>query len=70
MPDTPPEEAAPDAAEQRPDGAPRNDSGQLPEGAPQERYGIIDLARLRKADGRQLILYSHRDRPAEDGEQA
>ena len=53
------------------DGAAQQDhDGQLPEGAPQERYGILDFARLRKADGRQLILYNHHDRAAEDGEQA
>ncbi|HLB20771.1 MAG TPA: hypothetical protein VK605_01570 [Solirubrobacteraceae bacterium] len=31
----------------------------VPEPAPQERYGLIALARVRKDDGRSLILYSH-----------
>jgi len=29
------------------------------EGAPRERYGPLALARLRKDDGRQLLLFSH-----------
>jgi len=28
-------------------------------GAQEERYGILTLARMRKDDGRSLILYSH-----------
>jgi hypothetical protein len=31
----------------------------VPEPAPQERYGLLALARVRKDDGRSLILYSH-----------
>ena len=51
-----------------------------PERAQQERYGILELLRTRKDDGRSLILYSHDDdaeageasdrAPANDGEPA
>jgi hypothetical protein len=30
-----------------------------PDGAQEEHYGVLALARLQKADGRSLILYSH-----------
>jgi hypothetical protein len=33
----------------------------MPEPAPQERYGLLALARVRKDDGRSLILYSHEE---------
>jgi hypothetical protein len=38
-----------------------------PERAQQERYGILELLRTRKDDGRSLILYSH-DEPDGDGD--
>ncbi len=37
-----------------------------PERAQQERYGILELLRTRKDDGRSLILYSH-DEPDDAG---
>ncbi|HEX3433383.1 MAG TPA: hypothetical protein VHT25_04900 [Solirubrobacteraceae bacterium] len=38
-----------------------------PERPQQERYGILELLRTRKDDGRALLLYSH-DEPDGDGE--
>ena len=37
-----------------------------PERAQQERYGVLDVLRTRKDDGRSLILYGH-DEPDGDG---
>jgi hypothetical protein len=37
------------------------------EGAPRERYGPLALERLRKQDGRQLLLFSHARGEQQDG---
>jgi hypothetical protein len=37
-------------------------------GAREERYGILTLVRMRKDDGRSLILYSHDERGGDAGE--
>jgi hypothetical protein len=40
-----------------------------PEGGSQEeRYGIVTLRRMRKDDGRSLILYSHEQDHGDSGE--
>ncbi|HEY2570089.1 MAG TPA: hypothetical protein VGI27_01385 [Solirubrobacteraceae bacterium] len=49
--------AAGSADQPAPDGAARD-----------ERYGILTLARMRKDDGRSLILYSHDDDGRDTGE--